>query len=142
MSKSFCQRFFLSPNKEFGKPHGFVFAPQNFLFFDGQIEGRQRGRVGSRHFQSLEEQSLGLFVFYSEAILTLPNFCITYFEPLKIPLSVSSLSIRFQPSLCLVPQKKTQTGTQYRQASACGHAANGKSPTPCTCLSNKPRHNR
>ena len=23
---------FLSPNKEFGKPHVFVFAPHNFLF--------------------------------------------------------------------------------------------------------------
>ena len=30
----------------------------------------------------------------------------TYFEPLKIPLSVSSLSIRFQPSLCLVPKSR------------------------------------
>ena len=30
-----CRYFFLSPkkNKEFGKPHVFVFAPQNFLFF-------------------------------------------------------------------------------------------------------------
>ena len=55
--------FFLfpPPNKEFGKPHVCVFAPQNFLFFDGQIEGRQRGgwRVailgGSRSFRKRKD---------------------------------------------------------------------------------------
>lgn len=38
------ERFFLSPNKEFGKPHVLRSSLRSDIyFFYGQIEGRQRG---------------------------------------------------------------------------------------------------
>ena len=40
---------------------------------------------------------------------------LAYFVPLKIPLSVSSLSIRFQPSLCLVPKSRLMLKLSIRR---------------------------